>query len=287
MRLYSTDQGIGREDQPGRLSLLDLPYDDIDALLRGPGVTAAGTAPVRRVLNVDEVTLAAPVRRPGKVLIVGLNYPSHADETTEMLASLGRTDIELPKEPNFVIAAGSAVIAHRQPVRLPPVAAERVDYEGEVCVIIGSDAADVAPETAWQHVAGLTIGNDISARDIQFRAMMGDAAASIGVAKSFDTFKPLGPCLVTTDEFAHPLDLRLQTQVNGELRQDDRTGTLIHPIGDLISYLSRYQTLEAGDVICTGTPRGAGVFSGRFLQPGDTVEITVEGLGTLVNQVTL
>ncbi|WP_326763716.1 fumarylacetoacetate hydrolase family protein [Streptomyces sp. NBC_01591] len=285
MRLYSTALGIAREESPGELSVLDLPFADLGALLHGPGIDAARAATVVRRVALDEVRVHAPVPRPGKILIVGLNYPSHAEEALEMFAAMGRRDITLPTEPNFQLVAGSAVTAPGDDIRLPAVAADQVDYEGEVAVVIGRSASAVSAAEAASHIAGLTIANDVSARDIQHRAMSGDPTASIGVAKSFDTFKPLGPCLVTPDEFTEPLDLRLRTLVNGDVRQDDRTSSFIHGVGELISHLSRYQTLEPGDVILTGTPRGAGVFSGRHLRPGDIVEVEVERIGTLRNRV--
>ncbi|GGV94750.1 hypothetical fumarylacetoacetate hydrolase family protein [Streptomyces gelaticus] len=285
MRLYSTALGIAREESPGELSVLDLPFADLGALLRGPGVDAARAAAVVRRVALGEVRVHAPVPRPGKILIVGLNYRSHAEEALEMFAAMGRSDVILPAEPNFQLVAGSAVTAPGDDIRLPAVAADRVDYEGEVAVVIGRSASAVSAAEAASHIAGLTIANDVSARDIQQRAMSGDPTVSLGVAKSFDTFKPLGPCLVTPDEFTAPLDLRLRTLVNGDIRQDDRTSSFIHGVTELISYLSRYQTLEPGDVILTGTPRGAGVFSGRHLRPGDVVEVEVEHIGTLRNRV--
>ncbi|MFF9572914.1 fumarylacetoacetate hydrolase family protein [Streptomyces sp. NPDC014685] len=285
MRLYSTALGIAREESPGELSVLDLPFADLGALLHGPGIDAARAAATVRRVALGEVRVHAPVPRPGKILIVGLNYPSHAEEALEMFAAMGRPDITLPAEPNFQLVAGSAVTAPGDDIRLPAVAADHVDYEGEVAVVIGRSASAVSAAEAASHIAGLTIANDVSARDIQQRAMSGDPTASIGVAKSFDTFKPLGPCLVTPDEFTAPLDLRLRTLVNGDVRQNDRTSSFIHGVADLISYLSRYQTLEPGDVILTGTPRGAGIFSGRHLRPGDVVEVEVEHIGTLRNRV--
>ncbi|MFE6871228.1 fumarylacetoacetate hydrolase family protein [Kitasatospora sp. NPDC057692] len=285
MRLYSTDLGIAREDGPGELSLLDLPFADLGALLRGPGLAAARAAAVVRRVALDGVRVHAPVRRPGKILIVGLNYRSHAEEALEMFAAMGRPGITLPTEPNFQVVAGSAVAAPGDDILLPAVAPGQVDYEGEVAAVIGGRATAVDPADAMGHLAGLTIANDVSARDIQQRAISGDPTASIGVSKSFDTFKPLGPCLVTPDELDEPLDLRLRTRVNGELRQDDRTSAFLHGVAELVSFLSRYQTLEPGDVILTGTPRGAGVFSGRHLRPGDVVEVEVERLGTLRNRV--
>lgn len=285
MRLYATSSGLAREDRTGMLAILDLPYPDVGALLRGPGIEAARTAPVLRQQPIDATILRSPVARPGKVLIVGLNYGSHATEALEMLAALGKSDVTLPKEPNLQVAAGSAVTGPTDPIVLPRVAGDHVDYEAEVAVVIGTVAREVTIDRAWSHVAGLTAVNDVSARDIQRRAMTGDPTASIGVAKSFDTFKPLGPCLVTADEFSETPDLAVRTRVNGTVRQDDRTTGFIHAIPELIAYLSRYQTLEPGDVICTGTPRGAGVFTDSYLRAGDLVEVDIEGIGVLANRV--
>ncbi|MEE6169664.1 MULTISPECIES: fumarylacetoacetate hydrolase family protein [unclassified Mycolicibacterium] len=285
MRLYTTDRGIGWEDRPGTLSLLDLPQQDLGELLSGPGLEAARRAAVTSEIALVDATVLAPVRRPGKILIVGLNYPSHAEEALEAFAAMGRSDITMPSEPNMQLVAGSATVGTAAQIRLPAMAPNEVDYEGELAVVIGRNTCAVSADQAWGHVAGLTIANDLGARDIQRRAMTGDATASIGLAKSFDTFKPLGPCLVTADEFSEAVDLGLQTHVNGELRQDDRTSSFIYSIPELIAHLSRYQTLQPGDVICTGTPRGAGAFTRRFLRPGDIVEVAIERIGVLRNQV--
>jgi 2-keto-4-pentenoate hydratase/2-oxohepta-3-ene-1,7-dioic acid hydratase in catechol pathway len=154
--------------------------------------------------------------------------------------------------------------------------------------VIGRTARRVAVEDAWACVAGLTVCNDVSARDVQQRAMFGDSTVSIAGAKSFDTFKPLGPCLVTADEFSEPLDLHLRTWVNGELRQDARTTEFVYQISELISWVSQRMTLEPGDVLATGSPQGVGQFApngGVFLRPGDVVEIEVERIGRLRNTV--
>jgi 2-keto-4-pentenoate hydratase/2-oxohepta-3-ene-1,7-dioic acid hydratase in catechol pathway len=284
MRLYNTEHGPAREDESGVLTVVDLP--DLGDVVRDGGLNRIESAPCVEKVPLADARLFAPVPRPGKVIIVGLNYPSHGEEALAMFAAMGKPDIQLPTLPNFYIAAGSAVTGPGSPIRLPRVAPAQVDYEGEVAVVIGRDGADISTVDAWKHVAGLTIVNDISARDIQQRAMAGDPTATIATAKSFDTFKPLGPCLVTADEFGEPLDLRIRTRVNHELRQDDRTSSFIHRIPDLIAYLSRYHVVQAGDVICTGTPAGAGLFSDRFLSPGDVVEVEVEGIGVLTNPVT-
>jgi len=284
MRLYNTDLGPAREDETGVLTVVDMP--DLGDVIRDGGLGRLESAPIVDTVPVADAKLCAPIRRPGKVIIVGLNYPSHGEEALAMFAAMGKPDIQLPTVPNFYIAAASAVTGPGQPIRLPRAAPGKVDYEGEVVIVIGEDGAEINASDAWQHVAGLTIANDVSARDVQQRAMIGDPTATIATAKSFDTFKPLGPCLVTADEFGKPLDLRIRTRVNNELRQDDRTSSFIHEIPDLIAYLSRFHMLQAGDVICTGTPAGAGLFSQRFLAPGDVVEVDVEEIGLLTNPVT-
>ncbi|MFI9616472.1 fumarylacetoacetate hydrolase family protein [Streptomyces sp. NPDC052023] len=284
--MYSTDQGIAREDEPGELAFLDLPFPDLGELLRSEGdLESVRTAPATGRKALADVAVRAPVARPGKVIVVGLNFASHADETREALKAMGR-ELKLPTTAPFHLAAGSSVIGPGQPIVLPAAAPEQVDYEGEVAAVIGTRATDVAPANAWRHLAGLTVVNDVSARDIQMRSMGGaDPAASVGLSKSLDTFKPLGPCLVTADEFSEPLDLGIRTRVNGDLRQDDRTTGFLHPVSELVSRVSHWMTLEPGDVLCLGSPRGAGAFSGQFLAPGDTVEITVERIGSLRNTV--
>ncbi|GGP54198.1 fumarylacetoacetate hydrolase family protein [Saccharothrix coeruleofusca] len=280
MRIYSTERGIARQADAGSLDLLDLACADVAELLLGPGLEAARDAPVTATVPLDDARVLAPVARPGKVLVIGYNYPSHADEVRE-----ARGEVHLPEVPNFQIVAGAAVVAPGAAVVLPKVADAEVDYEGEVAVVIGRSAKEVSVHRAWEHVAGLTVVNDVSARDIQARAMAGDLTVSISTAKSFDTFKPMGPCLVTADEVGAQPDLRLITRVNGEVRQDDRTGTFVHSIPELVAHLSEFMTLEPGDVICTGTPRGIGFFSERFLREGDEVEVEVEGIGCLRNRV--
>jgi 2-keto-4-pentenoate hydratase/2-oxohepta-3-ene-1,7-dioic acid hydratase in catechol pathway len=284
MRLYNTEHGPAREAEPGILTIVDLP--DLGDVVRDGGLDRIESAPCVDEVPLADARLLAPVPGPGKVIIVGLNYGSHGQEALARFAAMGMRDLQLPTLPNFYIAAASAVTGPGSPIRLPQVAPAQVDYEGEVAVVIGRDGADISSVDAWKHVAGLTIVNDISARDIQQRAMTGDPTATIATAKSFDTFKPLGPCLVTADEFGEPLDLRIRTRVNNELRQDDRTSSFIDRIPDLIAYLSRYHVLQASDVICTGTPAGAGLFSDQFLVSGDVVEVEVEGIGVLTNPVT-
>jgi 2-keto-4-pentenoate hydratase/2-oxohepta-3-ene-1,7-dioic acid hydratase in catechol pathway len=286
MKLYTTTEGIARSVGDD-LELLDLPFGDIGDLIRAGALADAASARCTAVVPISAATLAAPIRRPGKLPIIGLNYRSHAEEVIEALRAFGK-NAEMPTEPNMHLTPGSAVIGPEDSIVLPSVAADKVDYEGEIAVVIGSTACRVPVEEAWSCVAGLTICNDVSARDVQQRAMFGDSTVSIAGAKSFDTFKPLGPCLVTADEFSEPLDLHLRTWVNGELRQDASTTEFMYQISELIAWVSQRMTLEPGDVLATGSPQGVGPFApdgGVFLRPGDVVEIEVERIGRLRNSV--
>jgi 2-keto-4-pentenoate hydratase/2-oxohepta-3-ene-1,7-dioic acid hydratase in catechol pathway len=201
---------------------------------------------------------------------------AYADHRTEVGYS---TTVD---DPMIFLKAPSSVTATESLIVLPTVAPQKVDYEGELGVVIGSRATAVTPEEAMSYVAGYTICNDVSARDVQ-KGLLPGRAADVSAAKSFDTFTPMGPWLTTLDDLDDPHDLRLRTWVDGELRQDARTSKMIYPIPTLISYLSRQTTLEASDVILTGTPAGVGHKQGKFLRAGTTVEIEIEGLGRLTN----
>lgn len=267
--LVSTTEGIGRLED-GEVALLALPHPDLGALLGDRQSLAPAVAgAVRRRLPLGAVRLLAPVPRPGKIWAVGLNYRDHAEET----------GMEAPAEPLVFFKATSSVLAPGEPVRLPTPFPHRCDYEGEVAVVIGRRASSVAEGSAWDYVAGVTAGNDVTARDEQRRT------GNFGLAKSFDTFTPLGACLTATDAYADPDDIGLETVVNGELRQSARTTDLCFGVPELVAYLSRYTTLEPGDVISTGTPSGVGYPDGRYLRPGDVVEVRVEGVADLVNPV--
>ncbi|MCU1372833.1 MAG: putative fumarylacetoacetate hydrolase family [Actinomycetia bacterium] len=269
MQLVTTTDGIGRVGDGG-VALLDVPWPDLGAVLaEHEGLEVLGSAPVRRRVDLDEVVLRAPVPRPGKVWAVGLNYRAHAAET-------GR---EPPTEPMVFIKVTSSVVAGRVAVRLPAAAPDKVDFEGEVAIVIGRRATSVAEADAWSHVAGITACNDVSARDVQ------RGTGNFGLAKSFDTFTPLGGSLVTVDEYDDPDDIGLTTLVDGEVRQHARTDDLVFPVPALIAYLSRHTTLEPGDVISTGTPAGVGEPDGRFLRPGSVVDIRVERVLPLVNDI--
>src|ERR1700758_1516445 len=184
MRLYNTDQGPAREDEPGVLSLVDLP--DLGEVVRDGGLDRIESACCVDKVPLADARLFAPVRSPGKVIIVGLNYASHTQEALAHFAAMGMRDIQLPTVPNFYIVAASAVTDPWSAIRLPQAAPAQVDYEGEVAVVIGRDGANISTSDAWNHVGGLTIANDVSARDVQQRAMTGNPTATVATAKSFD-----------------------------------------------------------------------------------------------------
>jgi len=234
-------------------------YDAPD-LLRGGAVE-----PRRRV------RLWAPVPQPRKLIGVARNYPAHARE---------RGAAAPPSEPVLFLKAPSAVIGPDDEIWLPAVSS-RVDWEGELAVVIGSPVRDVGAQDALACVAGYTIANDVSARDFQ------NERGQHFIGKSCDTFAPLGPALVTADEIPDPQDLGIRTLVSGETMQSARTKEMIFPIAELIAFVSKLMTLEPGDVLLTGTPAGVGAARTppRWLRDGDVVEIEIERVGRLRNYV--
>jgi 2-keto-4-pentenoate hydratase/2-oxohepta-3-ene-1,7-dioic acid hydratase in catechol pathway len=214
--------------------------------------------------------LLAPIARPPKIVCVGLNYADHAREQ----------GIEAPQTPIFFLKSGNTVCHPGDPIRLPPNSSQ-VDYEAELAVVIGKGGRSIDREKAYEHVAGYMAFNDVTARDMQF----GDKQWYRG--KSCDTFAPSGPWIVTRSAMPDPHRLGIVLTLNGQTMQDSNTRNLIFDIPYLISYLSQSLTWEVGDIIATGTPPGVGVFRKPpvFLRPGDTVSVTIEGIGTLTNPV--
>ncbi len=218
-----------------------------------------------------QVKVLAPLR-PGKIIAIGRNYAEHAKETGS----------DIPKAPIIFAKFSSSVIAPGEQITWSKSITNEVDWEGELAVIIGRKGRNVSEEDAYNHVYGYTIANDVSARDLQLRT---DSQWTRG--KSLDTFCPLGPYLVTRDEIEDPQNLNIKTMVNDEVMQESNTKNMIFSIRHLIAYCSRMFTLEPGDVILTGTPDGVGegMNPKRYLQDGDVVTITIDGLGELSNPV--
>jgi 2-keto-4-pentenoate hydratase/2-oxohepta-3-ene-1,7-dioic acid hydratase in catechol pathway len=221
--------------------------------------------------SLDSVTLDPPVPRPSKILALGLNYRAHAEES----------GLQLPDAPVVFTKLPSALTGPTGEIVIPG-GRVRVDWEAELVVCIGRGGKRIAETDAWSHVAGLTAGQDVSDREEQFRALR-----QFTMAKSFDTYAPTGPVLVTPDELANRDDLKVETRLDGEVVQSSRTSDLIFPVAELIAWISRICTLEAGDLIFTGTPSGVGDSREppRYLGPGNVVETEIEGVGVMRNPV--
>jgi acylpyruvate hydrolase len=221
-------------------------------------------------ISEAEVTLLAPLPCPSKILCIGHNYKGH----------LGIGQEEMPEFPNLFCKTSNTVIGPGQPILIPEIT-NQVDYEAELMVVIGKRARQVSEKEALDYVVGYTIFNDVSARDIQKRT------SQWMLGKSFDSFGPMGPALVTRDEVPDPHCLDLELTVNGVRKQFINTRDLIFNVPYLVSYLSKVMTLEPGDVIATGTPAKLPEATDPrvFLEPGDDVRITIEKLGFLENPV--
>lgn len=230
----------------------------------------AGAGPGAEQAAVEGAELLPPVV-PGKIVAIGLNYRDHIRES----------GLDEPSRPLIFAKFPTSLVGDGAPIRLPLDVTERVDWEVELAVVVGRRTRDVAEADALSRVFGYTVANDVSARDVQ------QADGQWVRAKSFDSFCPLGPVVVTADEIPDPQSLRLRCRVNGETMQDATTDLMLFGVAELISFCSRSCTLEPGDVILTGTPWGCGEFMDpkRSLAPGDVVECEIEGIGTLRNPV--
>ena len=218
-------------------------------------------------LTVADARLLAPIPRPPRIVALGRNYAAHAAET----------GAEPPSEPIFFLKASTSVIGPDEPVVCPKDVG-RVDHEVELAVIVGKSGRRISREEAPSHIAGYTILNDVTARDMQSRDL--SEAKPWFLSKSPDTFGPMGPCIALPDEIPAPCELDLCLRVNGDTRQESNTRNMIFDVPELIHRLSRYVTLEPGDVISTGTPEGIGP-----VVPGDIMEAEVERIGVLRNPV--
>ena len=218
----------------------------------------------------EDVRLLPPIPDPEKIICIGLNYRDHAEEQ----------NLNLPKNPLIFAKFSSSLIGNDEEIRLPSIS-QKVDPEAELCVVMLESGKELSPERARQAIAGYTIGNDVSARDLQFS----DKQWVRG--KSCDTFAPCGPFLVTEDEIGDPHQLDIELRVNGKVQQSSNTRHLIFNCYTLVSYISQSITLKTGDLIYTGTPAGVGVFRKPpvFLKAGDVVEVSIEKIGTLRNPV--
>ncbi|AYN43342.1 FAA hydrolase family protein [Streptomyces dangxiongensis] len=255
----------------GRLLDLSSVTRDIDGdFLASGGVDRARAAVVAGglpELDTDGLRIGAPLARPGKIICVGLNYRDHAAETG---AAIPPRPVVFMKDPGTVVGPCDEVLIPRGSVK--------TDWEVELAVVIGRRARYLdGLEAARAVIAGYAISHDVSEREFQL-----EYSPQWDLGKSCETFNPLGPWLVTADEVGDPQDLGLHLSVNGVKRQDGHTGDMIFSVDHMVSYLSQYMVLEPGDVINTGTPAGValGLPGSPFLRPGDTVELSVDGLGS-------
>lgn len=239
-------------------------YDDWTAF-----VSFESTLGVTGAAQIDESKLGSPVPRPRQVFAIGLNYRAHAEESGMALPKMPATFTKFPAS-----LAG--------PFDNVTLSGDTVDWEVELVVVIGRRADRVAEADAWSHIAGLTIGQDISDRTVQFAA-----GSQFSLGKSYRGYGPIGPWLVSVDEFENPNDLALGCSINGQVMQDARTSDLIFTVPKLIAELSAVLALLPGDIIFTGTPAGVGVSAKppRFLHAGEVLESWIEGIGTIRNHI--
>lgn len=265
--------GIVRDDEvislgancPSMTSLID------DwKMAKAPILEYLDKAPAEAKVPLFTTKLTAPILRPPKLMCIGLNYRDHAIES----------GMEIPKVPTVFSKFANAIIGQGDEIVLPKKS-EKPDYEAEFAVVIGEGGRNIAADDWQNHVFGYTIINDVSARDFQM------ATTQWLMGKSCDTFCPMGPWIVTADEIEDPHNLDISMTINGEVLQNSNTRELIFRIPDLIEYLSSVMTLEAGDIISTGTPAGVGLGHKppRWLKPGDECVVKIQGIGELRNPV--
>ncbi|HLK65812.1 MAG TPA: fumarylacetoacetate hydrolase family protein [Bryobacteraceae bacterium] len=265
--VWFDDQVIGLGDAGFKdlLSVISGGRDALDSVNRW-----IGNPPSAELFEPQNTRVAAPIPRPPKIICIGLNYRDHAEES-------GMT---VPSVPTVFAKFPTAVTGHLHPIVLPKNSS-RPDYEAELAVVIGKGGRHIPAERWQEHVFGYTIFNDVSARDFQL------ATSQWMIGKTFDTFAPFGPAIVTPDEIDDPHNLAISLTLNGETMQNSNTRNLIFRIPELIAHLSSVFTLEPGDLIATGTPPGVG-FARKppvYLKAGDEVSVKIEGLGELTNSV--
>ncbi|HJL95647.1 MAG: fumarylacetoacetate hydrolase [Gammaproteobacteria bacterium] len=246
----------------------DFDEDTSSALnnLEGLKKLSSGLSEAEPTGSLKDVRIDAPVSAPKNCFAVGLNYRNHAEEA----------GMDIPVVPMIFTKHTTCLVGPNSDIEMR---SDHVDYEAELVVVIGKPGKDINKDNAWDHVAGLCIGQDISDRKVQFSSK----PPQFNLGKSFDTFGPIGPYLVSPDGLKDKQSLQIECKVNEEIRQKDNTNDLIFDIPSIISYLSEIVTLNTGDVIFTGTPGGVGVMEGKFLKEGDIVTTSIKGLGVLKN----
>jgi acylpyruvate hydrolase len=270
----TTCAGVLIDDSVVPVTALQAPADSVRGLLDALDAAALAALGERAREAEERIALAglrlcAPVPDPQKIICLGLNYRDHAEESGQ----------EIPTSPIWFGKFANSLAGSGDDIILPATNPDSVDYEAELAVVIGSSAHRVDAASALDHVAGAMPFNDVSARDLQFLTSQWMAG------KAIDAFAPCGPALVTLDEIEDIQGLTLRTRINGEVVQEGNTADQIFRVAEAIAWLSRTMTLRPGDIIATGTPAGVGASKGLFLKSGDTVEVEVEGLGSVSNPV--
>ena len=226
-----------------------------------------------KIIALKEVNILSPISRPPKIIAIGLNYMDHLEEIRAAGRNMDTPEVPMIFNKQSLSANGPYDEIHK------PIVSDKLDYEGELTIVIGQNCRHVSKNDAHKVIAGYTIANDVSVRDWQMRV------PTFTIGKSFDTHCPFGPAIVTKDEITDPHNLNLRTEVNGEIRQESNTKHLIFNCFELIEHISTAFTLEAGDLILTGTPSGVGVVENKFLKASDVVKVTIDTLGYIENKV--
>ena len=276
--LHNGKEAVGVLSDVG-IAVHPLPFPDMNALIEAPREQLLAAAEAAKgALPLAAVTLLAPIHQPRQdIICLGMNYRDHLTEAANYDSAFAKerpVTVYFSKRVSQAVAPEGFIERHAD---LP----NRLDYENELAVIIGKSAKNVKAADAADYIFGYTIVNDVSAREVQ------TSHKQFYFGKSLDGFTPMGPCITTADEIAFPPALTLTTQVNGELRQNSNTELLLNSIAEIIEELSSGMTLLPGTIIATGTPAGVGMGFDppKFLKPGDVVECSIEGIGTLRNTV--
>ena len=266
--------GISSSDE-SKIVDLTADFSDLHSVLKSDRLDAAKTAVEsgKGTINLADVTLLPPITTAEKYFCIGVNYANRNAEYKD--------GSEAPKNPSVFMRSRESFVGHGQYIERPPES-HQLDYEGEIVVIIGKEGRRIKRENARDHIAGLCVMNEGTLRD-----WVRHAKFNVTQGKNFEKSGALGPWMVPLTDDIDLKDLQIQTRVNGELRQDDHTSNMMFPIEFQIEYLSKFARLKAGDVIATGTPNGAGARFDppKYLVPGDVVEVTCPGIGTLRNEV--
>ncbi|MGQ9608902.1 MAG: fumarylacetoacetate hydrolase family protein [bacterium] len=271
-------------DMIGFLQLGDQAVFRAEKVLKRMADFSVSNIPKGAVFSMNEVQICAPIPKPGKILCLAGNYAEHIREGGRLVAEKEKM------APRVFMKPHTAVIGYGQPILIPKKG-NKIDWEAELAVIIGKKGKYITKDEAYDYIAGYTIINDVSERELIIDADREPSEWNHFFdwlnGKWMDTFAPIGPYLVTKDEISEPHNLGIRLRVNAEIKQNSNTGNMIFNIPELIEFISRLMTLEPGDIIATGTPEGTGAASGTFLKRGDVIEVEIDKIGLLMNPVDL